>query len=72
MIYQLIIRGMAIEKVIERMLSSVISNGNVKMNCTIVPYLYVLVILVSWLMLHGNQQKALLILLPLTNDHLFR
>ena len=29
MIYQLIIRGMAIQKVIERILSSVISNGYV-------------------------------------------
>ena len=38
MIYQLIIRGTAIEKVVERMLLSVISNGNVKMNGTIIPY----------------------------------
>ena len=48
MIYQLIIRGMAIEKVIERMLSSVISNGNVKMNChTVVLYMYYLVGIVT-------------------------
>ena len=67
MIFQLIIRGTAIEKVVERMLLSVISNGNVKMNGTIVPYRYYLVN-----MLHSNQQKALLILLPLTNDYLFR
>ena len=43
MIYQLIIRGTAIEKVVERMLSSVITNGNAKMNGTIVPYMYYLV-----------------------------
>ena len=54
MIYQLIIRGMAIEKVIERMLSSVISNGNVKMNCTILPYMYYLVSTVT----NVTQQSA--------------
>ena len=43
MIYQLIIRGTAIENVVERILLSVISNGNVKMNGTIVPYMYYLV-----------------------------
>ena len=63
MIYQLTIRGMAIEKVIERMLSSVISNGNVKMNChsTIVLYMYYLVGIVTNV---TQQQEALLILLP--------
>ena len=35
MIYQLIIRGTAIEKVVERMLLSVISNGNERYYCTI-------------------------------------
>ena len=54
MIYQLIIRGMAIEKVIERMLSSVISNGNVKMNCIILPYMYILVSIVT----NVTQQSA--------------
>ena len=47
MIYQLIIRGTAIEKVVERMLLIVISNGNLKMNGTIVPYRYYLVNIVT-------------------------
>ena len=54
MIYQLIIRGTAIEKVVERMLLSVISNGNVKMNGTIVPYMYYLVNIVT----NVTQQSA--------------
>ena len=54
MIYQLIIRGTGIEKVLERMLLSVISNGNVKMNGTIVPYMYYLVIIVT----NVTQQSA--------------
>ena len=54
MIYQLIIRGTAMEKVVERMLLSVISNGNVKMNDTIVPYRYYLVNIVT----NVTQQSA--------------
>ena len=54
MIYQLIIRGTGIEKVLERMLLSVISNGNVKMNGTIVPSMYYLVIIVT----NVTQQSA--------------
>ena len=54
MIYQLIIRGTPIEKVVERMLLSVISNGNVKMNGTIVPYRYYLVNIVT----NVTQQSA--------------
>ena len=54
MIYQLIIRGTAIEKVVERMLLSVISNGNVKMNGTIVPCRYYLVNIVT----NVTQQSA--------------
>ena len=54
MIYQLIIRGTAIEKVVERILLSVISNGNVKLNGTIVPYMYYLVNMVTYV----TQQSA--------------
>ena len=54
MIYQLILRGTGIEKVLERMLLSVISNGNIKMNGTIVPYMYYLVIIVT----NVTQQSA--------------
>ena len=45
MIYQLIIRGTAIEKVIERMLSSVISNGYITV--LLLKYMYFLVSIVT-------------------------
>ena len=45
MIYQLIIRGTAIEKVIERMLSSVISNGYITV--LFLKYMYFLVSIVT-------------------------
>ena len=45
MIHQLIIRGMAIEKVIERILSSVISNGYI--TALLLKYVYFLVSIVT-------------------------
>ena len=52
MIYQLISRGMAIEKVIERILSSVISNGYITV--LLLKYMYFLVSIVT----NVTQQSA--------------